>query len=71
MRVQFLVIRDGDVIYQMEFPNDEPWMFDEFSRVAHDDFHRRLPSVSLLDEDVIIKWEEVPPESSKTHGQTD
>jgi hypothetical protein len=59
MRAQFQVIRDGDVIYRMDFPIDEAWKFDEFSRIAHADFHRLRPNVSLLDDDVIIKWEEL------------
>jgi len=71
MRVQFQLIRDGDVIYHMDFPNDEPWMFDEFSRVALDAFHRLHPNVSLLEDDVITNWEEVPPESHKSHGRAE
>ena len=60
MRVQFQVIRDGDTIYSMDFPTDERWQFAEFSKVALADFHVQFPGISLIDDDVIMNWAELP-----------
>ena len=59
MKMQFQVIRDGDVIYYMDFPIDERWQLDEFSLVALTEFHKLHPDILLQDEDVIIKWSEL------------
>jgi hypothetical protein len=56
MRIEFQVRKAGQVIYRMDFPNDDPWQFDEFSKVALADFHLKHPSVSLLDDDVEMRW---------------
>lgn len=56
MRIKFEVIKDGESIYSMDFPVDKPDQFGEFSRVALDDFRTRIPTVSLLDDDVQMKW---------------
>lgn len=59
MKMQFQVIRDGDVIYHMDFPVDERWQLDEFSKIALGEFHKLHPDILLSDEDVIIKWSEI------------
>lgn len=59
MRFQFQVWKGAQIIYGMEFPADEAWQFAEFSKIALQDFHSNHPDVSLLDDDIVMKWAKV------------
>ncbi|RUV41408.1 hypothetical protein EOD29_22905 [Mesorhizobium sp. M1A.T.Ca.IN.004.03.1.1] len=54
MRAEFQVWQDSSIIYRLDFPNQEPWQFGEFSKAAIDDFHAQYPAISIFD--VQFKW---------------
>jgi hypothetical protein len=56
MRIEFQVRKAGNIIYRLDFPADEGWQFAEYSKFALSDFNAKHPNVSLLGDDVEMKW---------------
>ena len=57
MKMKFQVIRDGDTIF--ESTADDKSGFPKLTKKALKKFGKEHPTISLLDEDVILKWSEV------------
>jgi hypothetical protein len=60
MKMLFQIIRDGEAIYETATnPPNEHDLGDMTAR-AIGEFQRSSPAISLLDEDIVLKWTEAP-----------
>ena len=58
MNASFQVIRDGAIIFEAFFENATPKNLPRYSLAAVEKFHLDHPDISLIDDDVIMKWAE-------------
>ena len=69
MRIELRVDRNGQTIFRAECDTERGSSFAEFSKSALRDFGHRHPEVSLLDDDIWLKFDVVRcPETLKTGG---
>jgi hypothetical protein len=67
MRIELRVDRNGQTIFRAECDTQRGSSFAEFSKSALRDFSHRHPEVSLLDDDIWLKFDVVRcPETPKT-----
>ena len=67
MRIELRVDRKGEIIFRAECDTERGSSFAEFSKLALREFNQRHPEVSLLDDDVWLKFDRVRcPETPKT-----
>jgi hypothetical protein len=67
MRIELRVDRNGQTIFRAECDTERGSSFAEFSKLALREFTQRHPGVSLLDDDVWLKFDSVrSPEAPKT-----
>jgi hypothetical protein len=67
MRIELRVEREGQTIFRAECDTERGSSFAEFSKLALREFNQRHPEVSLLDDDVWLKFAPVRcPEAPKT-----
>jgi hypothetical protein len=67
MRIELRVDRNGQTIFRAECDTERGSSFAEFSKLALREFNQRHPEVSLLDDDVWLKFDSVQcPEAPKT-----
>jgi len=67
MRIELRVDRNGQTIFRAECDTERGSSFAEFSKLALREFNQRHPEVSLLDDDVWLKFDTVRrPETPKT-----
>ena len=67
MRIELRVHRNGQTIFRAECDTERGSSFAEFSKLALREFNQRHPEVSLLDDDVWLKFDTVRcPEAPKT-----
>ena len=59
MRIEMRVERNGRAIFRAEFDTELGGSFAEYSKMALKEFHRQHPEVSLLDDDVWLKFDKV------------
>ena len=58
MKIRLRIERDGEVLHTAEYePEYEEITLAEFSARAHEEFARKRPDVSLLDDNVWLKWD--------------
>jgi hypothetical protein len=66
MRIELRVDRNGQTIFRAECDTQRGGSFAEFSKLALREFNQRHPEVSLLDDDVWLKFDTVRcPEAPK------
>ena len=56
MRIELRVDRNGQTIFRAECDTERGSSFAEFSKLALREFNQRHPEVSLLDDDVWLKF---------------
>ena len=56
MRIELRVDRNGQTIFRAECDTERGGSFAEFSKLALREFNQRHPEVSLLDDDVWLKF---------------
>ena len=67
MRIELRVDRNGQTIFRAECDTERGSSFAEFSKLALRELNQRHPEVSLLDDDVWLKFDTVRrPETPKT-----
>lgn len=67
MRIELRVDRNGQTIFRAECDTERGSSFAEFSKLALREFNQRHPEVSLLDDDVWLKFDTVRcPKAPKT-----
>jgi hypothetical protein len=67
MRIELRVDRNGQTIFRAECDTERGSSFAEFSKLALREFNQPYPEVSLLDDDVWLKFDTVRcPEAPKT-----
>ena len=59
MRIEMRVERNGRSIFRAEFDTEVGGSFAECSKMALKEFHRQHPEISLLDDDVWLKFDKV------------
>ncbi len=59
MRIEMRVERNGRSIFRTEYFTEVGLSFAEYSKMALKEFHRQHPEVSLLDDDVWLKFDKV------------
>ena len=57
MRIELRVDRNGQTIFRPECDTERGSSFGEFSKLALREFNQRHPEVSLLDDDVWLKFD--------------
>lgn len=57
MRIELRVHRNGQTIFRAECDTERGSSFAEFSKLALREFNHRHPAVSLLDDDVWLKFD--------------
>jgi len=57
MRIELRVDRNGQTIFRAECDTERGSSFAEFSKLALREFNQRHPEVSLLDDDVWLKFD--------------
>jgi len=57
MRIELRVNRNGQTIFRVECDTERGSSFAEFSKLALREFNQRHPEVSLLDDDVWLKFD--------------
>jgi len=67
MLIELRVDRNGQTIFRAECDTERGSSFAEFSKLALREFNQRHPEVSLLDDDIWLKFDSVRcPEAPKT-----
>ena len=64
MRIELRVDRNGQTIFRAECDTQRGGSFAEFSKLALREFNQRHPEVSLLDDDVWLKFDTVRVQSA-------
>lgn len=59
MHIRKVVEKDGKVIHTSEFDTESGLTMAEFAKLAYEDFAKKCPDVSMLDDDVWSRWETV------------
>jgi hypothetical protein len=59
MRIELRVDRNGETIFRAECDTERGGSFAEFSKSALKEFDQQHPDVSLLDDDVWLKFDTV------------
>ena len=67
MRIELRVDRNGQTIFRAECDTERGSSFANFSKLALKEFNQRHPDVSLVDDDVWLKFDTVRrPKAPKT-----
>ena len=67
MRIELRVDRNGQTIFRAECDTERGSSFAKFSKLVLSEFSHRHPEVSLLDDDIWLKFDAVRcPETPKT-----
>ncbi len=59
MRIEMRVERSGSSVFRAEFDTELGGSFAQYSKMALKEFQRQHPEVSLLDDDVWLKFDKV------------
>ena len=59
MEIKVTIVKGGKAIFGGKFPIIKPEDFRDFSRLVFEQFRRQHPAISLMDDDVIVKFNTV------------
>ncbi len=59
MHMQFRVINEDGVIFDRDFVEPNPARLGAFTGIAVSEFVAKYPKISLLDEEVVMLWQNV------------
>lgn len=56
MRMQFLIVKDHEAIFDIIHADAREDALPELTQTGISEFQKRFPEISLLAEDVVLKW---------------
>jgi hypothetical protein len=60
MKMLFQIVRDGEAIYETTTNQPNEYSLGDVTARAIDEFQKISPAISLLDENIFLKWTEAP-----------